>query len=38
MLSALDIRALIVVGGEDAFTPIEDAQLMHELIQDSVLS
>lgn len=36
-LSSLDVPVLILVGSEDEFTPIDDSQLMHELIEDSEL-
>lgn len=32
------VPALIVVGSEDEYTPVEDARLMHKLISDSTLA
>lgn len=37
MLATVPVPALVVVGSEDQFTPVSDAQLMHERLPDSTL-
>jgi pimeloyl-ACP methyl ester carboxylesterase len=37
MLSRILVPTLVVVGGEDEFTPVSDARFMHELIPNSTL-
>jgi pimeloyl-ACP methyl ester carboxylesterase len=37
-LTHVAVPALIVVGSDDEYTPISDARLMHECIQDSTLA
>ncbi len=37
-LARVEVPALVVVGTEDEFTPVSDAELMHELIPGSTLA
>ncbi len=37
VLSRLTVPALVVVGAEDAYTPVRDARVMHDLLPDSEL-
>ena len=37
MLERVAVPALVVVGSEDEFTPVRDAQLMHDRLPDSTL-
>lgn len=37
MLSRIMVPTLVVVGGEDEFTPVSDARFMHELIPNSTM-
>lgn len=37
MLEHVAVPALVVVGSEDEFTPVRDAQLMHDRLSDSTL-
>jgi 3-oxoadipate enol-lactonase len=36
-LSRATVPALIVVGGEDEYTPVDDARLMHKMLPGSTL-
>ncbi|WP_327129464.1 alpha/beta fold hydrolase [Streptomyces sp. NBC_01727] len=37
-LERVGVPTLVVVGSDDEFTPVEDAQLMHKLVQGSTLA
>ena len=37
MLARIEVPALVVVGSDDEFTPVSDAELMHERIPDATL-